>query len=693
MGKRKYPDKQHIIRLVDDLYQLGLRNVVVCPGSRSAPLTLAFARHGKYRICTVIDERSAAYVALGQSLSACGTTAVAVVCTSGTALLNMGPAVAEAYYLRLPLLILSADRPSISIDQLDGQTIRQGRVFEAHTVYSGTLPEHGQTSIDLGRSRKSMHEAWTNMMGQQGPAHLNVPLHEPLYILPPNPAGRLGEEGNSFGSAHQIGGMKPVELTLFGSEEAEHYASPAVTKTSEDASRIATIVTNEPQPESGSKDGPIRPEGDPTFHQPEPIEKEWRWTKDARETLRLARKILLVPGQSTPDSRLDAVVRQWLRDPRVVVLAEPVSNLLNGATTIDGDGRNTGKIPGIVFRHEDLLAQEFAPTRELRPDVLISWGLQIVGKRTRNWLRRQAEVDERNPIGTAPPRHFRLDPLGWAPDPYHNPPTLIKLHPYLALEEMCDALHRESTDRPQQENKPSASPITPSKQVAAHATNQTYQEQWAGKERKAEDALIPLLQYLPFGDLAAVQEVGRHIQEAHAVHLGNSMPIRYWQMMGGGNKIWWLHANRGTSGIDGVNSTALGFAIRNPERIVWLITGDLSFVYDLNAFTCNERPDNLRIVVINNQGGDIFRLIDGPSRQPECEPLFVTPRTVDLQALAGAWGNDTYRATTLHELRTHLQSLDARPAGRGPAVLEVMTEPKANRIVYQAYQKAINTPL
>ena len=129
--------------------------------------------------------------------------------------------------------------------------------------------------------------------------------------------------------------MKPVELTLFGSEEAEHYASPAVTNTSEDASRIATIVTNEPQPESGSKDGPIRPEGDPTFHQPEPIEKEWRWTKDARETLRLARKILLVPGQSTPDPRLDAVVRQWLRDPRVVVLAEPVSNLLNGATTID----------------------------------------------------------------------------------------------------------------------------------------------------------------------------------------------------------------------------------------------------------------------------------------------------------------------------------------------------------------------
>jgi 2-succinyl-5-enolpyruvyl-6-hydroxy-3-cyclohexene-1-carboxylate synthase len=87
MGKKLYPDKQHIIELVDGLYLMGLRQVVVCPGSRSAPLTLAFARHGGFQIFTVVDERSAAYIAMGQALSARGTTPVALICTSGTAVL------------------------------------------------------------------------------------------------------------------------------------------------------------------------------------------------------------------------------------------------------------------------------------------------------------------------------------------------------------------------------------------------------------------------------------------------------------------------------------------------------------------------------------------------------------------------------------------------------------------------------
>jgi 2-succinyl-5-enolpyruvyl-6-hydroxy-3-cyclohexene-1-carboxylate synthase len=411
-----------------------------------------------------------------------------------------------------------------------------------------------------------------------------------------------------------------------------------------------------------------------------------------------------VPGQSAPDKQLDDLVSQWLHDPRVVVLMEPVGNLLNGihpSVTMDSsvslhpsvsselDSGKATACTGRVYRHEDILAQESAQVRGLRPDAIISWGLQIVSKRTRNWLRRQSETNERNPIGSRRPRHFRLDPLGWAVDPYHNPPELIRLSPYNALHSVTDVVNCERIGGQEAQGLYQHTPTAPTKSQGVPVSNESYQKQWQLQEQKAENMLIPLLKYLPFGDLAAIMEVSRHIDADDAVHLGNSMPIRYWQMLGGSVRSGWLHANRGTSGIDGVNSTALGFALSMPERIVWLVTGDLSFAYDINAFSCREHPDNLRIIVINNQGGDIFRLIDGPSRQPECEDLFATPRRIDLRALAGAWGCDTFRATTASELNAILRQLNSRPSGRGPAVVEVVTEPKSNQIVYQSYQKAL----
>jgi 2-succinyl-5-enolpyruvyl-6-hydroxy-3-cyclohexene-1-carboxylate synthase len=275
---------------------------------------------------------------------------------------------------------------------------------------------------------------------------------------------------------------------------------------------------------------------------------------------------------------------------------EPVGNLLNGyhpSVTTDSsvsshpsvsselDLHKATVCTGRVYRHEDILAQDSAQVRGLRPDAIISWGLQIVGKRTRNWLRQQSETNERNPIGSRRPRHFRLDPLGWAVDPYHNPPELIRLTPYNALHAVTNVMNCERIGGQETQGLQQYTPTAPTKSQGAPVSNESYQKQWQLQEQKAENMLAPLLKYLPFGDLAVIKEVGRHIGADHAVHLGNSMPIRYWQMLGGGARSWWLHANRGTSGIDGVNSTALGFALSMPERTVWLVTGDLSFAYDM----------------------------------------------------------------------------------------------------------------
>ena len=109
------------------LYQYGVRDVVIAPGSRSAPLTLAAVRHGGLRTRLVYDERSAAYTALG--IAQQSGRPVGIICSSGTAALNFAPALAEAYYQRVPLIALTADRPPEWIDQIDNQAIRHERLY------------------------------------------------------------------------------------------------------------------------------------------------------------------------------------------------------------------------------------------------------------------------------------------------------------------------------------------------------------------------------------------------------------------------------------------------------------------------------------------------------------------------------------------------------------------------------------
>ena len=129
---------QSIYNIAEICAQKNVKEVVISPGSRSAPLTLAFARHPEINTRTISDERSAAFIALGIAQQTKQTSAL--VCTSGSAAYNYAPAVAEAYYQQIPLLILTADRPPEWIDQQDGQTIRQEGIFGKHVKRSFVLP-------------------------------------------------------------------------------------------------------------------------------------------------------------------------------------------------------------------------------------------------------------------------------------------------------------------------------------------------------------------------------------------------------------------------------------------------------------------------------------------------------------------------------------------------------------------------
>src|SRR5690606_6808291 len=160
--------------------QKNLSQVVICPGSRCAPLTLSFVRQPGMTVRTFSDERSAAFIALGIARQT--RQAVALVCTSGTAVYNFAPAVAEAFFSEVPLVVFTADRPGEWIAQHDGQTIFQSGIFGRHVKKSYDLPQEYTHADDQWSLIRMVNEA-INLAGeaQTGPVHINVPLREPLY--------------------------------------------------------------------------------------------------------------------------------------------------------------------------------------------------------------------------------------------------------------------------------------------------------------------------------------------------------------------------------------------------------------------------------------------------------------------------------------------------------------------------------
>ena len=172
--------KQSILNIAEICSQKNISDIIISPGSRSAPLTLAFLRHPKLTCRTIVDERSAAFIALG--LAQQTERPVGLVCTSGTAGLNYGPAVAEAYYQQIPLLVFTADRPPEWIDQNDGQTIHQGEMYGKHCCGYFELPVDDTHPDAKWHSERIISEAINKSLWPiPGPVHVNVPLREPLY--------------------------------------------------------------------------------------------------------------------------------------------------------------------------------------------------------------------------------------------------------------------------------------------------------------------------------------------------------------------------------------------------------------------------------------------------------------------------------------------------------------------------------
>ena len=174
-----YSDKKSILQLVALLKAHGVRKIVLCPGSRNAAIVHTLANIDDFTCYSITDERSAGFFAIGLSLQGGGPAAVC--CTSGSALLNLHPAVAEAFYQQIPLIVISADRPAGWIGQMDGQTLPQPNVFGSLVKMSVNLPEV-QTEEDEWYCNRLINEAILETTHHgKGPVHINVPISEPIY--------------------------------------------------------------------------------------------------------------------------------------------------------------------------------------------------------------------------------------------------------------------------------------------------------------------------------------------------------------------------------------------------------------------------------------------------------------------------------------------------------------------------------
>ncbi len=536
-------NKQIIRILVSLCVQHDVEHVIFSPGSRNAPLVIGFNREIKINCRVIVDERSAAFFALGMAQKS--GKPIVLVCTSGTALLNYAPAVAEAYYQRIPLIVVSADRPQAWIDQEDSQTIRQFEALRNIVKKSYQLPENTDTKEYHWFANRMINDAFiTALSGRKAPVHINISLSEPL-----------------------------CETGEFSVEE-----------------RVICPI------------------------QPEKLEEEAIQSLAGR--LNRSEKVMILAGFMHGTKQLRLSLDMIAHFSFVPVLTELIANLSSGNT---------------VTALEPLFSSlSECEMPDFRPDLLISFGGSLVSKSAKQFLR-------------------------------NNPPSE---HWYIGKEETSIDTFQCLTHRIDISPETFFAQLLPFLQPKKSA----YQTIYLNREKELLLRQDQKLRQANWNDLKMFSLLMKSIPENSDLHLSNGMSIRLAQQFKLHNSIS-VYANRGTSGIDGSTSTAAGSASLN-AGVTTLISGDLSFLYDSNALWNNYLSPRLKMVVVNNGGGGIFRKLEGTSKLPEMNTYFETPHRIDFEKLAALYQLKFLRATDEATLENALKIMYAE--NEMPVLLEVV---------------------
>lgn len=508
--------------LLEELFRLGVRDIALAPGSRSAPLTMAAAAHQGFRRHLHFDERGLGFMALG--LAKGSNRPVAVIMTSGTAVANLWPAVAEAQLTGVPLIILSADRPHELIDNGANQAIDQQGIFGRYPVYQQNLPSPTPT-IPAAFVLSSVDQALAKQALTPGVVHFNCMYPEPLYP---------GEHYQDFSD----------------------YLAP-----------LGNWLSSQKPWSPWQQSEPTCP--------PQPEWREWQHKRG-----------VIVAGRITDPAQAQAVA----------TLAEQLGwpLLADLQSQIRFDSRN------LIHMDLALNAPEFVA--ELgRAEVLLQFGARLVSKRLGQFIKHHSWQD-----------YWLVDPQPARLDPDYR----------LRNRLLCSA----------------------SAFAAAHPVS-TAQARW---HRLAE------LQHNASQQIAAACERFSELGVCHRLNsliegqlfVGNSMPARLMDMLGDtGKGPSRVMTNRGASGIDGLIATAYGFA-QSSDQPTTLLLGDLSALHDLNSLALLSKASRpLVVILLNNDGGSIFRMLPVPTEGELLESYYRLPHGLSFEHAAAMFGL-AYRAPT-----------------------------------------------
>ncbi|MBT31291.1 MAG: 2-succinyl-5-enolpyruvyl-6-hydroxy-3-cyclohexene-1-carboxylic-acid synthase [Thalassobius sp.] len=557
---------QSLINIAEICAQHNVMHAVLSPGSRCAPLLIAFSAHPKINCISISDERSAAYIGLGIAQSTQKT--VALICTSGTASANYMPAVVEAMYQEIPLLVLTADRPDEWIDQQDGQAIRQPNIYGSFVKKSFHLPVSYEHPDAVWHAERIMNEAiLLSQEGQKGPVHVNIPIREPFYPT---------------------------------SQDEITFGKPKIIKASESQAQLSDASVNE-----------------------------------LVEELKSFNKLGFLIGQDLPNIELYSMLGAL----QIPVFTDIISN--------------AHQLKNSIQHHDAFLGNKNIKGKMPVPDLLISFGKSILSKQLKLFLRNNPDLV-----------HWHIQQNGQVADVFQSLQRIIRTTPTDFLNKMLPYLREKE--------------------------NKAFFDTWKSISQQTDGFNQAFFERGSFGEFEAVKRLIDAIPENSVLHLANSMSVRYANHIGLKKNIT-VYSNRGTSGIDGCLSTAVGHSLVDAS-MHFIITGDLTFFYDGNAFWNKYKKSNVRVLLLNNNGGAIFRMIPGPDRTNALDEFFVTEQTRNASNLAKLHSLDYKQAETREQFLKHLVDF-VNPQNKEATILEIKDSQQNVYEKMQAYKNELGKML
>lgn len=612
---------EYIAALVDEFYQLGVRNAVFSPGSRSTTMAMLFTEYEGFETYMNIDERSASFMALG--IAKAYKEPTVLVCTSGSAVAHYLPAILEAQYSGVPLIVLSADRPHTLLHVGAPQTVDQQKIFGTAVNYYEELAVP-QEDHYYTYPRQVARKAYMKAMDiKKGPVHINVPLFEPLV---PELDRKHFEVGRS---TYKV--FKPNYGDVFSYQNRSNNTSNA--SNTSNVSNVSDISYTKNTTDNSANNA-----------------------NNFNLLLAQYKRVLILAG---PQINVDEVesIHSFAENLQAPILADPLSNVrrCHKAGAIDDNhevasnrSNDTNmtqdkQVSDVVISTYDAFLADKELWPVLKPDCVIQFGQIVVSKRVQQMVASWDNVEyiEVNPT---------MDSM--------NPTGKTTMHMQASIDMFTHLF-------------------------AVKNESNAYLNRWQRLEVAGKAQLSTAIEEPSSFEGRTIRELQQHIPDNSQVLVANSMTIRdfdYFWFSGESDAV--LYGNRGVNGIDGTVSTALGLATNG--KSTYLVTGDLSLFHDLNGLAVAKTQNlNLTIILHNNDGGGIFEYLPQKGTK-HFDYLFSTSQGLDYSGAAKLYGCGYTKIINPDELSRVLAKVSTES---GVHIIEIPTDREYSRQLHKKYTK------